>query len=1062
MQTHRLTASYLKILKSVAFSVFVFSIVFGGGRLAGQGFSASILGAVTDNTGASVPEAIVTAANLGTGQKASVLTDSNGNYTIPKLAPGDYRIDVERPGFKRGVREPVTLQVDQRQALDFKLELGQVSETVAVTAEAPPLQSETATVGGVVTHEQTTELPLNGRTFLQLNLLVPGAAHPVAKSQLSTQGGAIIVHGQSENSNYFWVDGVDNTTQTIGQYVVNVPAYSIQEFRVMSPTYDAEFGRTPGANVNVITRSGGNSYHGDTYMFIRNNVFDAKNYFDPPGSIPAFRRGQYGGDLEGKIIRDKAFFYGAFEGLTFAQGESAKNTVPSHQNTLGNFSDISTILKDPTTGLAFPGNTIPSNRLNATGLAVAALYPSPNSGTNTLLVSPTGTQSDNVYVAKGDWAITSKDHFSIRWAGEAVNFNQPISQFGSNTNIPGFGLTQIASHHYTAGLSETHLFSPNLISEFRLGWNRYSFNYFPYARYRDWCGDLGIQGCDEGPANWNMPSVSMNSVYASLGGASNQTEPGPFDTTFIDPTITWIKGKHTLKVGWDWHHFFTYFGNGQGPRGTFTFNGKWTGNPLADLLVGLPFQASKTVIANMPNDGLFLMDQYSTAAFVQDDIRISPKLALNLGLRYEYNLPATERRDHMANLNISKGVQNAVLEIEGQNGIGKALYNGDKREFAPRFGFAYTPWNKWVVRGGYGIFYQLLLENTPQGLHYTVPFSSAFTIVGDGKNITINNALVTGLTANVPAFNAMVKDQKMGMVQEFSLGFQHELSSTTILDASYVGTRGKDINDRDSINTPLPGPGAVQARRYNPNYASITLYGPSETTQYDALEVRMQKRMSKGLQAMVSYTWGRTFDNVGTPQDPINRHAQWGPAAFDQPSHLAISYTYRLPIGKGQTFLGNVNRLGDTVLGGWQINGIYQYHMGLPFTPVLATDNTNTQVNQDRPNQIGDPYVSTASCQTRTPTCWVNAAAYVTPALYTFGYAAKNGVRGPNFVNFDLSVSKSFPIAESRKIEFRAEAFNVFNHVNFDNPSATLSSSFGSISSAKDPRQMQFGARFVF
>jgi hypothetical protein len=219
-----------------------------------------------------------------------------------------------------------------------------------------------------------------------------------------------------------------------------------------------------------------------------------------------------------------------------------------------------------------------------------------------LLVSPTGTSSDNVAVAKVDWVITKLDRLSVRWAFEDVNFNQPIAQFSSNTNIPGFGLTQIASHHYTAGLSETHIFSPNLISEFRFGWNRYSFNYFPYARYQDWCGILKIQGCDEGPSNWNMPSVSLNSVYSSLGGAANQTEPGPFDTTFIDPTLTWIKGKHTLKAGWDYHHFFTYFGNGEGPRGTFTFNGTWTGNPLGDLLLGLPYQATKTVISNMPPD----------------------------------------------------------------------------------------------------------------------------------------------------------------------------------------------------------------------------------------------------------------------------------------------------------------------------------------------------------------------------------------------------------------------------------------------------------------------------
>ena len=391
------------------------------------------------------------------------------------------------------------------------------------------------------------------------------------------------------------------------------------------------------------------------------------------------------------------------------------------------------------------------------------------------------------------------------------------------------------------------------------------------------------------------------------------------------------------------------------------------------------------------------MDMKSTAAFVQDDVRISPKLTLNFGLRYEYNFPATERRNHMANLNLANGVGNAVLQIEGQNGIGSTLYNADAKQFAPRFGFAYTPANKWVVRGGYGIFYQLILENTPQGLHYTVPFSSAYTIVGDGKNITINNALVTGLVANVPAFSALNQNLKAGMVQQFSLGFQHELPAGFLLDVSYVGNRGRDIDASEPINTPSPGPGTVQNRRPNTTYAGITLYGPAVTSEYDGLEIRAQKRLSRGLEVLASYTWARTFDNAGTPQDPNSLQGQWGPSNFDQPSHLSLSSTYRLPVGKGLSYLNSMNRVGEAVLGGWQLNGIYQYHMGLPFTPILPIDNSNTLLNQDRPNLVGNAYQSTATCQTKSPTCWANAAAFATPAPYTFGTAGKNRVKRTGF-----------------------------------------------------------------
>jgi len=1053
------------------------------GSLKGQGFTAEVLGAVTDTQQAGIPNASVTATNLETGLKTTAATDEKGNYTLLHLRPGTYRIVAEIKGFKSEVLGPLQLEVDQRAQQNFELQLGEVTETVNVTmpSESTQIQTETATVGGVIDHSQTSELPLNGRNFLELNLLVPGAAQPVKGSQLSTQGGSIEVHGQPENSNYFWADGLDNTTQTIGQYIINIPAYSIQEFRVMSPTYDAEFGRTPGANINVITRSGGNSYHGDLYAFLRNSAFDAKNYFDPAGRIPAFRRIQYGADAGGKIIKDKLFFYGAFEGLTYAQGETAKNVVPTVQDTQGNFSDITTPIIDPTTGVQFAGNMIPANRINQTGKQIAALYfssayPAPNAGPNTLLVSPTGTDRDNVYLAKADWIISTKDHFGAFWAFEDVTFNQPIAQFSANTNIPGFGLTQLAAHDFTTGLTETHIFSPTLLSVLKVGWNRYSFNYFPYARYQDWCGILAIQGCDEGASNWNMPGVSLNSVYSSLGGASNQTEPGPFDTTFVDPTVTWIKGSHTLKAGYDFHHFFTDFGNGEGPRGTFTFNGKWSGNPLADLLLGLPYQATKTVIAIMPNNGHFLMDMYSSAGFIQDDYRVSKKLTLNLGLRYEYNFPATERRNYMANLDLSQGVANATLEIAGQNGVPRQLYNADGKQFAPRVGFAYSPITNWVVRGGFGVFYQLNLENTSQGLHYDPPFSSGYTVIGDGKTITVNNALVTGLVANVPAFSALAKYYKAGMIMQYSFGLQHELPGKIMLDASYVGNRGRDIDASEPINTPAPGSGTVQLRRANTNYAGITLSCPCVSSEYDGLEVRTEKHFSHGSSVLLSYTWSRAFDDTGTPQNPRNISGQWGPSTFDIPNHVSLSYVYRLPFGHDSSYLNHMNALGEGLIGGWQLNGIYQYHSGQAFTPILAYDETNTLENQDRPNLIGNPFTSTSTCKTKTANCWLNIAAFAVPGtspaacpiqtcrttFYTFGTAGKGEVRGPTFDQLDFAVSKNFAVGEGKKIEVRAEAFNVLNHPNWDNPSATLSSSFGVIATAEPSRQMQFGGRFVF
>ena len=666
------------------------------------------MGQVTDNTGAVAPQAIVKITNLATGTTQSLVTDGGGDYTVSLLPPGDYRVEAEVSGFKRSVREPVTLLVNERQRVDFTMELGQVTEAVNVSAAASQVQADTATVGTEVAQAQSSELPLNGRNFLQLNLLVPGAVPDVKGSNLYGEGGSIEVHGLREISNYFWIDGMDNETESVGELVVNPPQYSIQEFRVMSPTYDAEFGRTAGAQVNVILRSGGNAYHGDVYLLLRNSVFAAKNVFDPAGKIPAYRRGQYGADAGGRIKRDRTFFYGAFDGLTYAQGESASAIVPSIQQVHGNFSALQTIIKDPATGLPFDGNIIPSSRINQIGANIASYYPAPNSGSNTLLVSPTGTNSDNVAILKLDQILTGADHLTGRVTYEDINFVQPISQYSTYTTIPGFGNTERANHNYTTGINETHVFSPSLISEIRFGWNRFEFHYLQFYSETNTEAALGITGVPSYalPRDWGFPQVSLSGTYANLG--SSYPQYGPFDTTFFAPTFTWIKGKHTVKFGMDYHHFFSNYIQDGNIRGTFTFNGSYTGNSLGDLLLGLPAQATIVDFRNLDSEYAYTINEAS--GFVQDAYQVTPRLNLTFGMRYEYVFPATEQRDRMSNFNPATGLMvQAGSNLSGcPPGLcvagGRTLFHADPHEFAPRVGFAWSPTgnSKWAVRGGYG------------------------------------------------------------------------------------------------------------------------------------------------------------------------------------------------------------------------------------------------------------------------------------------------------------------------------------------------------------------------
>jgi len=1034
-----------------------------GSLVWGQAFTASVLGVVKDNTGAVVPGATVNVSSIDTGTQTVVKTDENGNFTVPQLPPGNYRVSVDLPGFKTVVRGPVTLQVDQRLRLDFTLEVGQVNESVTVSAEEAQIQTETATIGTAVTSAQTSELPLNGRNFLQLNLLVPGAAPAVKGTTLETQGGAIEVHGLRENSNYFWIDGVDNTGQAIGQYVVNPPQYTIQEFRVMSPTYDAEFGRTAGAQVNVITRSGGNALHGDIYLFLRNSAFDAKNFFDPPGPIPVYRRGQFGGDIGGKIRQDKSFFFVAWDGLRSAQGQSATALVPTPQQIQGNFTGGATI-KDPLTGQAFSSNIIPPNRINAIGAALASYYPAPNAANNTLLVSPTSPYDDDVTVGKWDHIFSSKNRFNVRYAFENINYVQPISRYSPTTNIPGYGLINKGVHNTTTGISDTHTFTPNLVSELRAGWNRWELKYVQQGQDTDYIGKLGIKGVSELPRDWGFPLVQLAGVYSALGPASGYPQSGPFDTTFVSPTFTWIKRRHTLKFGGDFHHFWSDYIQTSNFRGTYSFTGAYTGNPLADLLLGLPATASVGVALN--NDAQFLFVTKQLSGFAQDDFRLSPHLTLTFGLRYEYSWPVTELQNRMSNFDLKTG----RLVIAGINGTGSALYDTDPKEFAPRFGFSWSPSSngKWAVRGGYGMFYELPTIAQFLSLRLNVPFLVTKSVIGDGRTITLNNVFDSATGAVFPALRGFKKDFAAGRVQQFSIGVQHELLPNLVLDAGYVGNRGANLYGQANVNQPPPGPGTVQPRRPYPQYAAINMYEQIFSSQYDALEIRAEKRLSNGMHFLTSYTFSHAYDNnsgaggVNTQQNSNDIRSEWGPSAYDISHHFAFSYLYEIPFGRGRTFMTNLTGVSEAILGGWQVNGILQLHTGQPFTPVLATDNSNTGQNSDRPNLMGDPFQSTAACKTRTPVCWANAAAFVVPAQYTFGTAGRNEVRGPGYQQLDFGLAKNFRFTEQRKLEFRAEAFNLFNHPNFDNPSNTLNATFGRILTAQAPRQMQFGFRFIY
>jgi len=1035
-----------------------------------QAFTATLLGTVSDSGGGVLPGATITITNTGNGQEWTAVADPQGRYTVPLLPPGTYRVAAELQGFKRSVREPIPLQVNQQQRADFTLDLGAMSEEVHVIADLPMVQTNTATVGTVVTARETSDLPLNGRNFLQLNLLVPGTLPSTKGTTLQTQGGAINVHGMRESSNFFWLDGIDNTTQAIGQLIVNPPTYAVEEFRVMSPTYSAEFGRTAGAQINVITRSGGNTMHGDLYELFRDSALDAKNVFDPPGEIPFFRRNQYGIDDGGRIVRDRTFYFVGYEGLRSRQAGTFTAKVPLPQMILGDFSSLATPILDPLTGVPFQGNVIPAGRINGVGQGLARAYPAPNAAdpNRNFISNPIDALDDDTLIARVDQQLSRRNRLLLRYNFENIHELQPVNLFSRTTAVPGFGREQGATRFITAGAGDTHTFTNNMLGEFRFGFNRWKLDYLQQDHDADVASQIGLTGLSRKPVDFGFPLLNMGGVYENLGSATNLPQKGPFDTYSASTTITWVRSNQTLKFGGDYKYFQSDFIFDSTARGSYSFTGRFTGNPLADLLLGYPTTAARGLGRNGDTQFGFVSQAFS--AFLQDDWRPRNRLTLTLGLRYELTAPTVEQENRLASFDFSRG---QVL-LAGQNGATRSMYNADATDVAPRIGVAWDVKGdgKWAVRGGYGIFYEVPLINQTLNLRLNPPYFAVDQAFGDGRTVTIQNAF-DNLAIVIPALSAFDTNYKEGRVQQFSGSLQHELMRNLVADIGYVGTRGDRLFRTVNYNQPLPGPGAIPARRPYPQFANMNTVMSLASSEYNGLETRLERRFARGVSFLASYTWSKSMDDAsgsgglsdsGTPQNNRDLAAEWGPSVFDVRHRFVFSSVYELPFGPGRRFLSDAGGFAAKLAEGWQANAIVTFQTGQPFTPVLAIDNSNTGQFQDRPDLVGDPGAPGAGCaETGTPDCWVNPAAFARPAAFTFGSAGRNSLRGPGYENIDLSFTKNTRVAAQRQIQLRIECFNLVNWINYDNPNRTaLTPNFGKIFSAGPPRQIQIGLRFVF
>jgi carboxypeptidase family protein/TonB-dependent receptor-like protein len=1047
----------------------------------------TIAGSVRDSSGAGVPSANITFVETSTNATLKTQADAAGDYVSPPLRPGNYKVVAEAAGFKTQTRSSMVVRVQDRLRLDFDMAVGSVSENVVVTAETPTIQTDTSSLGEVVSSQQITQLPLNGRDYIQLATLTTGVVRTSSGTNGNTGGSStgglnsFVANGTRGTLNNFLLDGIDNNSNDNGGVVLRTNVDAIQEFKLQTNSYSAEFGRSGGAVVNALTKSGTNRYHGGVFEFFRNSALDARDYFeDPTQKKASFKQNQFGGTLGGPIIKDKLFWFGDYQATIIRNPLTWVSKVPTPQERSGDFSDpADPTIYDPSTGLPFPGNKIQPNQIDPIAQAFMNLYPDPNQPAgvgNNFVISP--IEQDRIDQGDGrlDYNASQRDQFFLRYSMSGRTDVRPaplpgLANGGDSFTGNGFEDTKGASLGYTRA------FTPKTINEFRVG-----FNYVHIRR------GVPPNGTAFPPADLQVPGVPNDSringltLFAPSGGYRRVGDPRFAPTILasqerqITDVLTLVRGPHTFKVGAEirWSQF--NISQEAAPRGQFSFSGQFTQNPvdgsggssLADMLLGLPISARISTVIELGNR------QHVPSAFAQDDWKVNRHLTLNLGLRYDYFSPIVEAHNRQSNFDYATG----TLVQAGQGGASEALVTADKNNFAPRIGFAWTPGDKadTVIRGAYGIFFsgQEIRTAAPLQLAYNLPFFYEPLFISDGVTpvITVSQGfppLSPSLAVN-PSVTSVDPHLHTPYYETWNLAVQHALPAAISLELAYAGSKGTHLQVvTDQNQVPTPGPGDVQTRRPFPQFGPFTAIQDRGNSIYHALQVKAEKHLGHGLYFLSAFTYSKTINDLPEiccaqpfPQNSYDLTAERGLADFDQRLRWVFSFDYELPFGRSGSQVSN--RALNAVFGGWHVGGIYTLASGFPFSALLGFDPSNTgSQGLVRPDQLRNGNLSRGS---RGPTEWFDINAFTPPAGFAFGNAGRNNLTGPGQNVFDGSLRKEFAITESQRIEFRAEFFNAFNHPNFAQPDNFIDDGpgvAGTISSIAIPmRQIQFGLKYNF
>ena len=1046
----------------------------------------TISGVVTDSTGAVLPGVTVAAKNEGTGQLRAATTSSEGFYTLPLLPPGQYEVKATLAGFNTITRSNVRVSVSETARVNLAMQVGAVTENVTIVGEAPLVETANATLGIVIDEKKVVDLPLNGRNFAQLGTLIPGVVAPPAGlgglSGDATPGGfgnvtgSFNVNGMRNQSNNFLMDGATNNDTFNTGFVLRPPPDAIQEFKILTHAFGAEYGRNAGSVVNVVTKSGSNTASGAAWEFNRNDALNSRNYFAPQTQAkPELKQNQFGAAFGGPLMRNRLFGFGYYEGYRNDSGTTTNVVVLSEAQRRGDFG--STAIRDPLTGQPFTGNIIPSNRISpAATQLLNDFVPLPNSPGNRYIVSPTISDSRDQFGVRFDYQLGSRQSVLGRYMRSNTDrltpkIIAPIDQRALATLQDG-----LVSHNF--------VISSRIINQARFSVNRISAN--PAVTSGLSPRSYGINFANTNPIAAGLPSIAVSGFFgggnAALGDAQQPFVDRVNHVWQLADDMTWITGRHSMKFGVDIRREAMRIAFINRPNGDLTFSGGLSGNAAADFLLGFPAQARATTQQAIQEGYGWLF-----AGYAQDEFRITSRLTLNLGVRYELPTPFIDVNDAITGFRT--GIQSQKypaaprgLVYPGDPDVPRGVVPTDKNNVAPRLAVAWDPQGdgRMSIRSAFGVFYDALAGQGDffQSGVLSPPFTPLIEL-NTPTPITLADPLaaVAGPPNPFPAALTIIgwgDDFNSPYAYHFNVGVQRQLFSRVGTEVSYVGSRGHNLPIFMEINPGVYAAGqTARGARVMPAYSLVRPTFPIAKSWYDSLQASVRMLPSRGLNFLASYTLGKTTDhvsglNIGGEARPVLPVAQGdeasiaralefekGPALFDARHRFVVSFGYELP------GLEDSAALVRAIAGGWQLNGIYQAQTGFPLTVTQGTV-LDIRYMTSRPDVTCDPNEGP-----KTTAQWFNTSCFTTLTLAQTGErpgnAGRNTVRGPGFQRTDLSVFKNFTFAARHRIQIRIEGFNIFNQARFGQPNGTIGTApFGQITTAEDGRVIQLGIKYTF